>query len=109
MNEQVASVGVGVGDANVDVDVDVRYLSVGANRHTAVADWSEDGIVAFGADCNVALWRPNVGFLFSFFNSPVSPLFYFSFFPTLTIMPACIRICISLPNTYEFLNISGCY
>lgn len=56
MSDEGATAGVGVG-----VGVDVRYLSAGANRHTAVADWSEDGIVAFGADCNVALWRPNVG------------------------------------------------
>ncbi|KAI5924274.1 RNA polymerase II Elongator subunit [Camillea tinctor] len=37
----------------------IEYLSAGANRHTAVADWSEDGIVAFGADSNIALWRPH--------------------------------------------------
>ncbi|KAI1498511.1 RNA polymerase II Elongator subunit [Biscogniauxia marginata] len=37
----------------------VEYLSAGANRQTAVADWSEDGIVAFGADSNIALWRPH--------------------------------------------------
>lgn len=85
MNEQVASVGVGVGvgDANVDVDVDVRYLSAGANRHTAVADWSEDGIVAFGADCNVALWRPNVGFLFFLFLIPRSHPCFISHFSLL--------------------------
>lgn len=40
--------------------VEVEYLSAGANRQTAVADWGEDGIVAFGADSNVALWRPRV-------------------------------------------------
>ncbi|KAI0447526.1 WD40-repeat-containing domain protein [Xylaria telfairii] len=39
--------------------VEVEYLSVGANRHTAVADWSQDGLVAFGADSNIALWRPH--------------------------------------------------
>ncbi|KAI0874191.1 WD40-repeat-containing domain protein [Hypoxylon argillaceum] len=39
--------------------VEVQYLSVGANRHTAVADWSQDGLVAFGADSNIALWRPH--------------------------------------------------
>ncbi|KAH8664083.1 WD domain-containing protein [Xylariales sp. PMI_506] len=42
-----------------EAKVGIEYLSVGANRHTAVADWSEDGVVAFGADLNVALWRPN--------------------------------------------------
>ncbi|KAJ3570280.1 hypothetical protein NPX13_g5784 [Xylaria arbuscula] len=38
---------------------EIQYLSVGANRHTAVADWSQDGLVAFGADSNIALWRPH--------------------------------------------------
>lgn len=42
------------------VSVDVQYLSVGANRQTAAGDWSADGTVAFGADTNIALWRPNV-------------------------------------------------
>lgn len=37
-----------------------EYLSIGANRQTAVADWSQDGLVAFGADSNIALWRPHV-------------------------------------------------
>ncbi|KAI1823174.1 WD40-repeat-containing domain protein [Xylaria intraflava] len=40
-------------------DAEIEYLSVGANRHTAVADWSQDGLVAFGADSNIALWRPH--------------------------------------------------
>ncbi|OTA99220.1 hypothetical protein M426DRAFT_68287 [Hypoxylon sp. CI-4A] len=39
--------------------VGVEYLSTGANRHTASADWSEDGLVAFGADSHIALWRPH--------------------------------------------------
>lgn len=38
--------------------VGIEYLSAGANRQTAAADWSEDGIVAFGADSNVGLWQP---------------------------------------------------
>ncbi|KAI3324975.1 elongator complex protein [Xylariaceae sp. AK1471] len=38
---------------------EIEYLSVGANRHTAVADWGQDGLVAFGADSNIALWRPH--------------------------------------------------
>ncbi len=41
-------------------NTEIEYLSVGANRHTAVADWSQDGLVAFGADSNIALWRPHV-------------------------------------------------
>ncbi|KAF3771252.1 WD40 repeat-like protein [Cryphonectria parasitica EP155] len=42
-----------------DVKVDVEYLSIGANRQTAAGDWNVDGTVAFGADTNVALWKPN--------------------------------------------------
>ncbi|KAI0977437.1 WD40-repeat-containing domain protein [Xylaria arbuscula] len=38
---------------------EIEYLSVGANRHTAAADWSHHGLVAFGADSNIALWRPH--------------------------------------------------
>ncbi|KAF4120517.1 elongator complex protein 2 [Geosmithia morbida] len=38
--------------------VSTEYLSTGANRQTAVADWHRDGLVAFGADSNVALWEP---------------------------------------------------
>ncbi|SPO00616.1 related to ELP2 - 29 kDa subunit of elongator and elongating RNA polymerase II holoenzyme [Cephalotrichum gorgonifer] len=40
------------------VSPQIEYLSTGANRHCAVADWSVDGILAYGADANVALWRP---------------------------------------------------
>jgi elongator complex protein 2 len=40
--------------------VSIEYLSSGANRQTAVADWSQCGILAFGADINIALWRPLV-------------------------------------------------
>ncbi|KAK8855541.1 WD40-repeat-containing domain protein [Apiospora arundinis] len=42
-----------------EVEVGIEYLSVGANRQTAVADWNQDGLVAFGADSNIALWRPD--------------------------------------------------
>lgn len=44
-------------------DVSVGYLSAGANRQTAVADWSRDGLLAFGADTNIALWRPFVSLM----------------------------------------------
>jgi hypothetical protein len=37
-----------------------EYLATGANRHPSVADWDESGVLAFGADRNVALWRPQV-------------------------------------------------
>ncbi|KAK3378028.1 WD40-repeat-containing domain protein [Podospora didyma] len=38
--------------------VSSRYLSAGANRYTAAADWGDDGLVAFGADSNLCLWNP---------------------------------------------------
>ncbi|OLN84991.1 Elongator complex protein 2 [Colletotrichum chlorophyti] len=37
----------------------IEYLSTGANRQTAVADWSSCGLLAFGADSNIALWAPS--------------------------------------------------
>ncbi len=43
--------------------VESRYLSAGANRYAAAADWGDDGddgLVAFGADSNVCLWDPKV-------------------------------------------------
>ncbi|KAL7903479.1 WD40 repeat-like protein [Trichoderma sp. TUCIM 5745] len=36
----------------------VEHLAAGANRQTAVADWGRTGLLAYGADCNIALWRP---------------------------------------------------
>lgn len=36
------------------------YLAAGANRHPSVADWDENGVLAFGCDRNIALWRPKV-------------------------------------------------
>ncbi|KAL6699948.1 WD40-repeat-containing domain protein [Trichoderma pleuroticola] len=39
-------------------DLTVEHLAAGANRQTAVADWSRTGLLAYGADCNIALWRP---------------------------------------------------
>ncbi len=44
--------------------VKVDYLSAGANRYANVADWNVDGKLAFGADNNVCIWRPTVGFPF---------------------------------------------
>lgn len=40
----------------------VEYISVGGNRHPAAADWDHHGtgILAFGADNNIALWKPLV-------------------------------------------------
>lgn len=38
----------------------MTYYSIGANRQTAASDWADcySGVVAFGADVNLALWRP---------------------------------------------------
>ncbi|KAL1959991.1 hypothetical protein VTO42DRAFT_659 [Malbranchea cinnamomea] len=39
--------------------VETEYISVGGNRHPAAADWDvRSGLLAFGADNNVALWAP---------------------------------------------------
>jgi elongator complex protein 2 len=42
-------------------DVKLDYISVGGNRHSAAADWDrKSGVLAFGADNNIALWDPLV-------------------------------------------------
>ncbi|KAJ5675914.1 Elongator complex protein 2 [Penicillium macrosclerotiorum] len=39
--------------------VTTDYISVGGNRHPGAADWDvQSGVLAFGADNNVALWEP---------------------------------------------------
>ncbi|KAH8683006.1 WD40-repeat-containing domain protein [Tricladium varicosporioides] len=40
------------------LQITAEYHATGANRHPSAADWDESGILAFGADRNVALWRP---------------------------------------------------
>ncbi|KAL9121725.1 MAG: hypothetical protein Q9187_001719 [Circinaria calcarea] len=41
------------------MEVTTEYIAAGGNRHPAAADWdSISGLVAFGSDRNVALWRP---------------------------------------------------
>lgn len=43
------------------VSITTEYISVGGNRHPAAADWDvQSGVLAFGADNNVALWDPTV-------------------------------------------------
>lgn len=43
------------------------YISVGGNRYPAAADWdAQSGLLAFGADNNVALWEPTVRLIFFF-------------------------------------------
>jgi len=38
------------------------FISTGGNRHPSAADWDPEGsgLLAFGADSNVALWDPLV-------------------------------------------------
>ncbi|KAJ6120213.1 Elongator complex protein 2 [Penicillium sp. IBT 18751x] len=39
--------------------VSTDYISVGGNRHPGSADWDvQTGVLAYGADNNVALWKP---------------------------------------------------
>ena len=38
--------------------MEVEYLAAGANRHPATADWNDSGVLAYGANNNIALWRP---------------------------------------------------
>ena len=38
-----------------------EYLAAGGNRHPSAADWDlASGLLAFGADRNVAIWSPLV-------------------------------------------------
>lgn len=42
--------------------VATSYISVGGNRHPGAADCNvQSGVLAYGADHNVALWEPLVG------------------------------------------------
>ena len=43
------------------LDFKSAYLAAGGNRHPSAADWDpRTGLLAFGADRNVALWSPLV-------------------------------------------------
>ena len=43
------------------LEASVEYIAVGGNRHSAAADWdTTTGLVAFGSNRNVALWKPMV-------------------------------------------------
>lgn len=38
-----------------------EYIAAGGNRHPSAADWdAATGLLAYGADRNVALWSPLV-------------------------------------------------
>ncbi|KAH7363091.1 WD repeat domain-containing protein [Plectosphaerella cucumerina] len=43
----------------MQTQIHADYLSTGANRQAAGADWNSAGLVAFGADANIALWSPS--------------------------------------------------
>ncbi len=46
------------------VIVETDYIAVGGNRHPAAADWDPvSGLIGFGADRNIALWKPLVRIL----------------------------------------------
>lgn len=43
------------------VQLKTDYIAVGGNRHPSAADWDRlSGLVAYGADTNIALWDPLV-------------------------------------------------
>lgn len=43
----------------MDGPVQTEYISAGGNRHSAASDWSRShGVLAYGADQNIALWKP---------------------------------------------------
>ncbi len=47
-------------------DVHTNLIAVGGNRHPSAADWDPiSGLLAFGADQNIALWNPKVKAIFT--------------------------------------------
>lgn len=43
------------------VAIKPEYIAVGGNRHPSAADWdAASGFLAYGAEKNVALWKPLV-------------------------------------------------
>lgn len=43
------------------VVVCTEYIAAGGNRHPAAADWDPfSDLIAFGADRNIAIWKPCV-------------------------------------------------
>ncbi|KAJ9651936.1 Elongator subunit elp2 [Neophaeococcomyces mojaviensis] len=46
----------------MSIAVESEYLSIGGNRNTAASAWcAEAGFLAYGADQNIAIWRPLAG------------------------------------------------
>jgi hypothetical protein len=48
--------------SSMNMKIDTEFVSIGGNRNPAAADWDETGLglLAFGADNNIALWDPLV-------------------------------------------------
>ena len=47
-------------------DFQPEYLTAGGNRHPSAADWdAETGLLAFGANRNVAIWSALVSYRFT--------------------------------------------
>lgn len=43
------------------LDLHPAYIAAGGNQHPSAADWDQrSGLLAYGADKNVALWSPLV-------------------------------------------------
>lgn len=42
--------------------VSTEFQAIGGNRNPAAADWDENGsqLLAYGADCSIAIWDPQV-------------------------------------------------
>lgn len=48
--------------SRIMASVTTEYISAGGNRHPGAADWdAQTGVLAYGADNNIALWEPTVG------------------------------------------------
>ncbi|KAI9718954.1 MAG: hypothetical protein M1812_003839 [Candelaria pacifica] len=84
------------------IEVETEYIATGGNRHPAASDCSpESGLLAFGADNNIALWNPlaqshtGVHALLSGHTDKVNAI---RFFPT-TITEDCIIISGSVDKT----------
>ena len=57
------------------IDCKLDYIAAGGNRHPSAADWdAESGLLAYGADRNVALWSPLVLHLLISHASPTDPV-----------------------------------
>ncbi len=52
----------------MSVDVNLEHVSVGCNRSPHCLDWSNDGLLAFGADKSIALATTSVSFIVRSYN-----------------------------------------